>query len=268
LPTFKITLAYDGAPFVGWQRQATGTSVQGLIEDALRILDDGEVTVHGAGRTDAGVHALGQVASFTLRRAVSAAVVQRALNNHLPDQVRVIASVETAPSFHARFGSRSKTYRYRIWNAEVAHPFEQAQAWFVRGSLDVDAMAAAAASLVGRHDFAAFQAADGTQKTTAREVFVSCVSTRDDRIDQGPDVAAGRLITYEISGGGFLRHMVRAIVGSLVEIGHRRHGPEWLGEVLASRDRTRAGPTAPAHGLFLVRVEYPDGWDTISPDVA
>ena len=253
MPTFKITIAYDGGPFVGWQRQSAGTSVQGLIEDALRSLDGADVTVHGAGRTDAGVHALGQVASFSLRRGIGADVVQRALNNHLPDEVRIVASEEVGPSFHARFGARSKTYRYRLWNADVANPFEEGHAWFVRGALAVDAMQAAAATLVGRHDFAAFQAADGTQRTTERDVRVSCVSVLEDG-----DRAAGaaRVIVYEIAGNGFLRHMVRAIVGSLVEVGHGRHGAEWLREVLASRDRTRAGPTAPAHGLFLARVDY------------
>jgi tRNA pseudouridine38-40 synthase len=255
LPTFKVTIAYDGGSFVGWQRQATGASVQGLLEEALRTLDDGEVTVHGAGRTDAGVHALGQVASFTMRREITAAVVQRALNNHLPETVRIVSAQDAPASFHARFGARSKTYRYRIWNADVANPFEQSYAWFVRGPLAIDAMQAAARSLEGRHDFAAFQAADGTQRTTGREVFASRVVAEADDLAV-PGRASGRLITYEISGSGFLRHMVRAIAGSLVEVGCRRRGAEWMSEVLASRDRTGAGPTAPAHGLFLVRVDY------------
>jgi tRNA pseudouridine38-40 synthase len=255
LPTFKITIAYDGGPFVGWQRQANGASVQGLLEDALRTIDEGEVTVHGAGRTDAGVHALGQVASVTLRRAITAGVVQRALNNHLPAAVRIVAAEDAPASFHARFGARSKMYRYRIWNGDVANPFEQAHAWFVRGPLAIDAMQAAARQLEGRHDFAAFQAADGTQRTTEREVFASRLAAAED----DPGVAGrlqGRLITYEISGNGFLRHMVRAIAGTLVEVGCGRRSAAWMSEVLASRDRTGAGPTAPAHGLFLVRVDY------------
>ena len=255
MPTFKITVAYDGGSFVGWQRQAIGASVQGLLEDALRTLDDREVTVHGAGRTDAGVHAVGQVASFTLRRDITAAVVQRALNNHLPDAVRIVSAEDAPASFHARFGAKSKTYRYRIWNADVANPFEQSYAWFVRAPLAIDAMQAAAQPLEGRHDFAAFQAADGTQRTTERDVFASRVVAEADD-PAVPGRAFGRLITYEISGSGFLRHMVRAIAGSLVEIGCRRRGAEWMSEVLASRDRTGAGPTAPAHGLFLVRVDY------------
>ncbi len=255
MPTFKITVAYDGGPFVGWQRQATGASVQGLLEDALRTLDDRDVTVHGAGRTDAGVHALGQVASFTLAATSTAAVVQRALNNHLPDAVRIVSAEDAPASFHARFGAKSKTYRYRIWNADVASPFEQSYAWLVRGPLAFDAMQAAARPLEGRHDFAAFQAADGTQRTTEREVFASrLVAEADD--PARPGRSSGRLITYEISGSGFLRHMVRAIAGTLVEVGCGRRGSEWMSEVLASRDRTGAGPTAPAHGLFLVRVDY------------
>ena len=255
MPTFKITVAYDGGPFVGWQRQTNGTSVQGLIEDALRTLDDRDVTVHGAGRTDAGVHALGQVASFTLRRDITAAVVQKALNNHLPDAVRIVSAEDAPASFHARFGAKSKMYRYRIWNADVASPFQQSHAWFVRGALALDAMQAAARPLEGRHDFAAFQAADGTQRTTEREVFASRLVAEAD--DSGvPGRSSGRLITYEISGNGFLRHMVRTIAGSLVEVGSGRRGSEWMSEVIASRDRTGAGPTAPAHGLFLVRVDY------------
>jgi tRNA pseudouridine38-40 synthase len=255
LPTFKITVAYDGGPFVGWQRQANGPSVQGLIEDALRTLDDREVTVHGAGRTDAGVHALGQVASFTLHRDMTAAVVQRALNNHLPDAVRIVSAEDAPASFHARFGAKSKTYRYRIWNADVASPFHQSYAWFVRAPLALDAMQAAARPIEGRHDFAAFQAADGTQRTTEREVFASRLVAEAD--DSGaPGRSSGRLITFEISGSGFLRHMVRTIAGSLVEVGCGRRGSDWMSEVLASHDRTGAGPTAPAHGLFLVRVDY------------
>ena len=258
MPSFKIIIAYDGGRFVGWQRQANGPSVQGLIEEALRGLDGGDVAVAGAGRTDAGVHALGQVASFTVRRVITADVLRRALNSRLPDEVRITSAEEVPASFHARFIASRKTYRYRIWNADVLNPFERDYAWHVRGTLASDAMQAAARSLEGRHDFAAFQAADGTQRTTEREIFTSRLVSRDH--DPGDELSpwSGRLITYEISGSGFLRHMVRAIAGSLVEIGCGRRSGEWLSEVLASRDRTRAGPTAPAHGLFLVRVDYTD----------
>jgi tRNA pseudouridine38-40 synthase len=212
--------------------------------------------VAGASRTDAGVHALGQVASFTLRRAIAADVLKRALNSRLPDDVRIVSAEEVPATFHARFVASRKTYRYRIWNADLLNPFECEHAWHVRGPLAIDDMQAAARVLEGRHDFAAFQAAAGTQRTTEREVFSSILSAHDDR--RGADLrpSPGCLITYEITGSGFLRHMVRTIAGSLLDVGQGRRSPAWLREVLASRDRTQAGPTAPAHGLFLVRVDY------------
>jgi tRNA pseudouridine38-40 synthase len=256
MPTFKIIVAYDGGRFVGWQRQANGMSVQGLLEDALRELDEDDVAVAGAGRTDAGVHALGQVASFTLRRDISAGVLGRALNSRMPDDVRIVSADEVPASFHARFGARTKTYRYRIWNADLLNPFEREYAWFVRGTLAVDSMEAAARSLQGRHDFAAFQAASGTQRTTEREVFSSHVFAHADSRSPGLRPSPACVITYELTGNGFLRHMVRTIAGSLVDVGSGRRSPEWLSSVVASRDRTQAGPTAPAHGLFLVRVDY------------
>jgi tRNA pseudouridine38-40 synthase len=245
MPQFKLTLSYDGTTFVGWQRQAAGVSIQGLLEDALAFLEGGSVTISGAGRTDAGVHALAQVATVFLNRAIDAGTILRATNARLPDTVRVVSAVEVPPSFHARFSATAKIYRYRIWNEEVLSPFERAYAWHVPGpELDVDAMSAAAAWLEGRHDFAAFQTAGAETTTTERVVFSS-------RVLGGPP-----LITYEIRGNGFLRHMVRSIVGSLVEVGRGRHPAEWMGEVLISRARALAGPTAPATGLFLVAVEY------------
>jgi tRNA pseudouridine38-40 synthase len=247
--TFKITVAYDGGPFLGWQRQAGGTTVQGLIEDALRDLDDRDVSVAGAGRTDAGVHALGQVASFMLvRDDVTPEVVVRLLNAKLPPEIRVRAAEQAPASFHARFSATSKRYRYRLWNAGVSDPFERAYAWHVFGALDVPAMAEAARYVAGRHDFAAFETA-GAGGPTARVIRCSAV------IDHRGGDGAG-LVTYEIEGNGFLRHMVRAIVGTLVEVGRGRKPPEWMRDVIASRDRAQAGRNAPAHGLFLVSVDY------------
>src|SRR4051794_29652470 len=171
MPSFKITLAYDGTDFVGWQRQAAGVSVQGLLEDALREIDERDVTVTGAGRTDAGVHALGQVAAFTLERALTADTVVRALNARLPDAVRVLTAEEAAASFHPRFAARAKLYRYRICHSAVLSPFERRYAWHVAGPLDVTAMSAAAKSLDGVHVFAAFQSAGTEVRTTEREIF-------------------------------------------------------------------------------------------------
>ena len=279
MPTFKITLAYDGTNYVGWQRQAAGASVQGVIEDALRELDGRDVVLHGAGRTDAGVHALGQVASCALDRAIECPVLVRALNARLPADIRIVSAESAAPEFHARFSATAKTYRYRIDNAGVMSPFERHYAWHVFGPLDVDAMDAAARSLEGSHDFAAFQTAGGTPGTTERTVRRSRVtrtklSTTGDaedtekqtslvlrvpRVLSGGDFRhGGNLIVYEITGDGFLRHMVRAILGTLVEIGRGRRPRDEMREVLISRDRGRAGPTAPACGLFLVGVEYGD----------
>jgi tRNA pseudouridine38-40 synthase len=250
MPAFKLTIAYDGTEFVGWQRQASGVSIQGLLEDALADLDGRPVAVTGAGRTDAGVHAIGQVAGVGLEREIDPVSLLRAVNTRLPETVRVTAAAEVPASFHARFDARSKTYRYRLWNAEVLSPFERAYAWHVPAALDVAAMAAAARLLEGAHDFAAFQAAGTETQGTERTILTS-------RIDAvGREGLGASLIVYEISGEGFLRHMVRNIVGTLVEVGRGKRPVEWVAEVLASRMRVRAGPTAPARGLFLIAVQY------------
>jgi len=247
MPSFKIRLAYDGTDFVGWQRQASGTSIQGLLEDILRELDHRDLAVTGAGRTDAGVHALGQVASLTLDRTISEIALVRLLNARLPGDVRALSAEAVSPTFHARFDSRAKKYRYRIWNQDVISPFERRYAWHVTGGLDAAEMAMGARLLEGRHDFAAFQAAGSEVHTTERQVLSSRVVTE-----------APGLVLYEITGRGFLRHMVRNIVGTLVEIGRGRHSADWMGGVLAGRNRADAGPTAPARGLFLVGVDYGD----------
>jgi tRNA pseudouridine38-40 synthase len=245
MPSFKITIAYDGGPFVGWQRQAAGTSIQGLLEDALRELDEDDVAVAGAGRTDAGVHALGQVASFSLKRATTADVVVRALNARLPPEVRVLDAAESPPRFHARFDATSKTYRYRFATADVLSPFERAYAWHVPDVVDVGAMAKAAGFVEGHHDFAAFRTTGGAPGPTDRVVSASTITADP-----------SGLVFYDITGNGFLRHMVRAIAGTLADIGRGRRAPEWMRDVIASRDRGEAGQTAPPHGLFLVNVGY------------
>ena len=232
---------------MGWQRQAAGISVQGLLEEALAALEGSEVPMVGAGRTDAGVHALGQVASVTLARPIDCRTLRLALNARLPETVRIVAVEDAGPAFHARFDARSKTYRYRLWNADILSPFERHYVWHIPGPpLDVEAMIAAAALLEGRHDFASMQGTGSVVSTTERVVFSSVVSRE----------SGAPLVVYDISGSGFLRHMVRNIVGTLVEVGRGRRRASWVQEVLAARDRSRAGPTAPAAGLFLVRVEY------------
>jgi tRNA pseudouridine38-40 synthase len=260
--TLKIVLAYDGTALVGWQRQAEGTSVQGILEDALATIEGRPVGVVGAGRTDAGVHALGQVASCRLRHPIPVDALRRALNAMLPADVRV-GRVEEAPDdFHARYSARAKTYRYVVLTGEFASPFERRYVWHVPQPLDVASMARAARSLEGERDFAALQGAGSASRTTVRAVtrvhvaeagsveMFGTVLTLDDREDRA------RLVVVEMTGGGFLRHMVRNAVGSLVEVAAGRRDAGWLEGVLASRDRTRAGATAPASGLFLVSVAY------------
>lgn len=252
MPTFKLTLAYDGTGFVGWQRQAAGPSVQGVLEDALRDLDGRDVAVAGASRTDAGVHALGQVASASLERAIDAASLVGAVNARLPDSVRVLDAVEVPPAFHARFDARAKCYRYRLWIGETVVPFERAYTWHLPAPrLDLDAMALAGAVFEGRHDFAALQASGANTQTTERVVSAVRVTGAADSWAGG-----GSVVIVEVHGDGFLRHMVRIMVGTLVEVGRGHRPVAWIETVLASRDRTQAGPTAPPAGLFLVSVDY------------
>jgi tRNA pseudouridine38-40 synthase len=251
VPSFKAIVAYDGTDYVGWQRQPTGPSIQGLLEDALREFDGTDVAVAGAGRTDAGVHALGQVASFSVERPIDAPTLVRALNHKLPPDIRVRDAREVPTRFHARFDANRKTYRYRIWNGGVLSPFQRRYAWHLPGPLDVNAMNAAARLITGTHDFAAFQGQGSDTSTTTRTVFQSKIQSKI----QNPH---SKILLYEISGNGFLRHMVRAIVGTLVEIGRERREPSWMNDVIGSCDRAQAGQTAPPHGLFLVSVGYAD----------
>lgn len=247
--TIRLLLQYDGTEFVGWQRQDSGVSIQGVIEDALSKIEGGAVTLHGAGRTDAGVHAEGQVASARLNSPLDDDTLARALNANLPPAVRVVAVATVADDFHARFSARAKTYEYRLWNGAAIPPFIRHYAWHVPQPLAVEVMQRAADALVGAHDFAAFQGTGSTVHTTVRTV------TSARWIDARP-APGGRLLSFEMSGDGFLRHMVRAVTGTLVEIGLGRRPADDIPRLLAARERSEAGRTAPACGLFLVRVEY------------
>lgn len=288
--TLKITVAYDGTRFVGWQRQAAGESVQGRLEEALAHFEGAPVTVHGAGRTDAGVHALAQVASVRLTCGHPPDTLVRGLNARLPSDVRVTCVEEAAPDFHARFSARSKTYRYLLRNTGVANPFDRSYVWHVPGPLDLEAMRAAAAALAGTHDFAAFRSTGSdtawSVRTITRSELVAVAEpplfplvgrARSGQREEGRPAPGGAsngaawasptparsvdrseaaLIAYEIAGNGFLRHMVRAIVGTLVEVGRGRRAPDEMQALLAGGARAEAGATAPAHGLFLIQVDY------------
>jgi tRNA pseudouridine38-40 synthase len=243
----KITIQYDGTDYVGWQRQDSGVSIQALLEDALEPIQGARTVVHGAGRTDAGVHALAQVATVALEAAIEPATLVRALNAVLPPEVRVLAAQEVEARFHARFSATGKVYEYRMVTGPLMSPFLYKYAWHVGQPLDVDAMREASALLVGEHDFAAFQGRRATVSSTTRRVRSIVWEPGD-----GYDVP----LVMRIEGDGFLRHMVRNIVGTVVDIGAGRWQPGHVADILASRDRTQAGRTAPPHGLFLVRVLY------------
>lgn len=258
----KLTLAYDGTDFSGWQRQPDKRTVQAVVEDALAPLAGRPSIVTGAGRTDAGVHAAGQVASVTLDSRLSVDALQRALNATLPADVRVLAVADAPDDLDARRAARLKTYHYAVWNGPAVPPHARDRVWHVLGRLDLDAMNRAASHLVGEHDFAAFQSSDSAVRTTTRRLTGSEWHDVDWRMDAmgafGLPVATdgSRLLRYEVTGTGFLRYMVRTIVGTLVAVGRGRQAPERVLEILALRDRARAGQTAPPHGLTLWRVDY------------
>jgi tRNA pseudouridine38-40 synthase len=248
LRTFKLTVAYDGTNYVGWQRQANGVSVQQVLEEAFAPLvssSGGEPpTIAGAGRTDAGAHATGQVASVNADIALTPISVLRAMNVRLPADVRVMAVEEAAPGFHARIHAVSKSYRYRMVTAPVLSPLDRLYVWHAPEPKRIGWMREAASHLVGRHDFASFQARGACVRETTRTI------TRLDLHERGGE------ITIECDGDGFLRHMVRAIAGTLAEVGTGLRAPASMRDILQARDRRAAGATAPASGLTLLAVRY------------
>jgi len=241
----KLVLAYDGTDFSGWQIQPNHRTIQGLLQGRLREILGEPVELVGAGRTDAGVHASGQVANFRTEREIPLDAFTKGMNSILPPEVRVVSGEEVPPGFHAQKSAAGKEYRYQIFIGEVCPPFVYRYAHHEPRALNVRAMGEGAAHLVGEHDFAAFQSTGSDVKTSVRTIHQAEIHD-----DKG-------LLELRFVGTGFLRHMVRAIVGTLLEVGRGVRSSDWVREVLEGGDRSAAGPTASARGLFLVRVHYP-----------
>ncbi len=246
--TYKLTLAYDGTDYAGWQVQSNGTAVQEVVERAIGRIFGGQARVHGSGRTDAGVHALAQVAHFQIPKAKARIPVKnlrRALNSVLPPDVRILRVEQVPGDFHARFSAHEKTYRYQVFCGDVMDPF--LRRWAAHGPhpLDVAAMRRAARVLVGRHDFAAFAAnPQREQESTVRTLKQLAVARR------------GKLVTITATADGFLYKMVRSLAGALLKVGAGKLSPADIGRILKSKTRTALVETAPPQGLFLVKVRY------------
>ncbi len=281
MANWKLTLAYDGTDYHGWQVQPGQVTVQGELQLALQRITGESPLPQGSGRTDAGVHALGQVASFPLAAPIPAENLQRALNRILPASIRVLSACPAAEEFHARHSARAKTYEYRIDRGTLCSPFRVRYVHACRWPLELAAMQAAAQTVVGRHDFRSFAASDPELQQRERGRGADVLDTRsqgaggaDSEPEDGAMVGAaagttvreifssqwaeddGHLLVYRVRGSGFLHHMVRNLVGTMLEIGRGQFAHDAMGGILAARSRAAAGPTAPACGLFLHSVEY------------
>jgi tRNA pseudouridine38-40 synthase len=244
MPRYRITLEYDGTDLVGWQRQDIGTSVQGLVEGALEKICGERVTVHGAGRTDAGVHALGQVAHFDLEKDFTGDKLRDALNHFCRPQIAVLAAAPAEPDFHARFSATARHYLYRILTRRPPPALERGKVWHVVHALDAGAMDDAAQALVGSHDYTTFRAAECQAKSPVKTLDKLSIRRAADEIH------------IEASARSFLHHQVRSMVGSLKLVGEGKWRRRDIADALAAKDRARCGPVAPPDGLYLVRVDY------------
>lgn len=243
-----LEIAYDGTNYSGWQVQNNAVSVQETIDRALSEWLSEEIHTIGASRTDAGVHAKGNVAVFDTKSQIPADKFAFGLNSRLPDDICIQESFEVPMEFHPRFTETVKTYEYKILNRKFPDPTRRNDSLFYYGRLDVDAMNEAASYLVGPHDFKSFCAVNHDAKTTVRTIYSAIVDKEGD------------MITFQITGNGFLYNMVRIIAGTLIEVGKGMIRPENIKNIMEARDRQKAGPTAPAHGLTLVEIEYPE-WE-------
>jgi tRNA pseudouridine38-40 synthase len=240
----KLTLSYDGTEFHGWQHQPELRTVQGELRQALQKLLNHEVKVEGSGRTDAGVHAHGQVASVETIRTMDTDAVLRGVNALLPRDIRIFSVEEVGPDFHARRSARSKTYEYHVWRSPIVSPFHARYVYAFRYPLDEEAVDLATRYFLGTHDFTSFCATACEVDERTRTIFDACWNRSDSTW------------VFRIRGNGFLQYMVRTIAGTLLEVGQGRRRPEQLPEVFDAHDRRLAGPSLPPHGLHLIQVEY------------
>ena len=240
----KVVLEYDGSGFAGWQQQKNARSVEGELKRALRSVTGQDLTVYGAGRTDAGAHAEGQVANFRTDGRIASHRLMAALNARLPDDVAVLSAEEVGDSFHARYSARWRRYRYRYLDRPARPALERGRCWHVRGSLDTESMGKAATVLTGKHDWTSFCSASEPPESRVRDMRSARVGRRGDFVE------------LELVAEGFLRGLARSIAGALAEVGLGRRPPEWVGKVLRARDRKLAPRTAPAGGLTLMEVIY------------
>src|SRR6266851_1367261 len=252
---FKLTIAYDGTDFHGWQIQLKTPTIHGEIVNVLRHITQENVQLHGAGRTDAGVHALGQVASFRTQSALSAGEFQRALNALLPPAIRIVAAEEVGADFHARWSAIGKVYRYRLYRGKVVPPVLWRYVLHYPFPLDEDAMRGAASRYVGPHDFASFAASTGSEdddkeRSTMREIYASELASSDD----------GEELVFTVRGRSFLRYMVRKMVGTLLDVGRGKLTPDDILRLYELRDRSKSGPTVPPQGLCMVEVIHDEAW--------
>ncbi|HEY3248272.1 MAG TPA: tRNA pseudouridine(38-40) synthase TruA [bacterium] len=240
----KLTIEYEGTGFSGWQRQSTRPSIQAEIERAIHAVTRERVDLVGAGRTDAGVHALGQVASFSTAGRLRTGRFPAALNAHLPDAIRILNAHDVGSEFHARYSATGRTYRYVVLNRPAPSAILRHHAWHVPQPLDADAMRRALAALRGCHPFTAFRGVGSGERTTVCDLRTAEVERKDDMI----------ILTFEADR--FLRHMIRMITGTLRRVGQGKLAPDDVSRILANEDNRQAGPRAPSHGLFLVRIDY------------
>jgi len=252
---FKLTIAYDGTDFHGWQIQANKPTIQGEIVDVLQRITEEKIYLHGAGRTDAGVHALGQVASFRTQSALSAEEFQRALNALLPPTIRIVVAEEVGPDFHARWSAFQKTYRYRLYRGKVVPPMLWRYVLHYPFPLNEDAMGDAAARFVGTHDFASFAASTGSEdndkeRSTEREIYAAELARTAD----------GEELVFTVIGRSFLRYMVRKMVGTLLDVGRGKLTPSDIERLYELKDRSKSGPTVPPQGLVMVEVQHLEAW--------